>query len=50
MRPNITISIPVPYMPLDTHPDTGQPTNAAAIAQTGSQADKLKTKYRPVIG
>lgn len=33
-----------------THPDTGQPTNAAAIAQTGSQADKLKTKYRPVIG
>ncbi|WP_336803734.1 hypothetical protein [Erwinia aphidicola] len=33
-----------------THPDTGQPTNAAAIAQTASQADKLKTKYRPVIG
>lgn len=33
-----------------THPDTGQPTNAAAIAQTGIQADTLKTKYRPVIG
>ncbi|MBC3946683.1 hypothetical protein H8S21_15230 [Erwinia persicina] len=33
-----------------THPDTGQPTNAAAIAQTGSQADTLKKKYKPVIG
>lgn len=33
-----------------THPDTGPPTNAAAIAQTGSQADTLKKKYKPVIG
>jgi len=33
-----------------THPDTGQPTNAAAIAETGTQADTLKTKYRPLIG
>lgn len=33
-----------------THPDTGAPTNAAAISQTGNQAGTLKKKYEPVIG
>lgn len=33
-----------------THPDTGQPTNSAAIAQSGQQAAALNTKYSPVIG
>lgn len=33
-----------------THPETGGPTNAAAISQTGSQADTLMKKYEPVIG
>ncbi|MDI9768641.1 hypothetical protein QM327_19000 [Pantoea dispersa] len=33
-----------------THPDTGQPTNSAAIAQSGKQAAALNTKYSPVIG
>ena len=33
-----------------THPDTGQPTNSAAIAQSGQQAAALEQKYSPVIG
>ncbi|UYV60079.1 phage baseplate assembly protein V (plasmid) [Pantoea dispersa] len=33
-----------------THPDTGQPTNSAAIAQSGQQAAALNSKYSPVIG
>ncbi|MBS0899993.1 hypothetical protein [Pantoea dispersa] len=33
-----------------TYPDTGQPTNRAAIAQSGQQAAALNTKYSPVIG
>jgi len=33
-----------------THPDTGAPTNAAAITQAGGQANTLKEKYKPVIG
>lgn len=33
-----------------THPDTGQPTNSAAIAATGTRADALSAKYSPIIG
>ncbi|WBT22616.1 hypothetical protein [Enterobacter hormaechei] len=33
-----------------THSNTGAPTNAAAIRNTGTKADTLNTKYSPVIG
>ena len=33
-----------------THPSVGQPTNSAAIAQSGTSAAALKKKYSPVIG
>ncbi|MGK3227660.1 hypothetical protein ACCW94_21540 [Enterobacter soli] len=33
-----------------THSNTGSPTNAAAIRNTGTKADTLNTKYSPVIG
>lgn len=33
-----------------SHPETGQPTNADAIRQTGTAAGGLQTKYSPVIG
>ncbi|MED5724263.1 hypothetical protein [Enterobacter hormaechei] len=33
-----------------THSNTGAPTNAAAIRNTGAKADTLNTKYSPVIG
>ncbi len=32
------------------HSNTGAPTNAAAIRNTGVKADTLNTKYSPVIG
>lgn len=33
-----------------THPSTGQPTNSAAIAATGTTAGALTEKYSPIIG
>ena len=33
-----------------SHSNTGTPTNAAAIRNTGTKADTLNTKYSPVIG
>lgn len=33
-----------------THSNTGTPTNAADIRNTGTKADTLNTKYSPVIG
>ncbi|BBW26211.1 hypothetical protein STN0717ENT56_13670 [Enterobacter bugandensis] len=33
-----------------THSNTGTPTNAAAIRNTGTKADTLNGKYSPVIG
>ncbi|HDR2889431.1 TPA: hypothetical protein I4G69_000241 [Enterobacter asburiae] len=33
-----------------THPSTGQPTNSAAIAATGTKAGTLTEKYSPIIG
>ncbi|EPU9086095.1 hypothetical protein ACV0PS_003487 [Enterobacter hormaechei] len=33
-----------------THSNTGAPTNAEAIRNTGTKADTLNTKYSPVIG
>ncbi|MDQ2259083.1 hypothetical protein [Enterobacter soli] len=33
-----------------THSNTGTPTNAGAIRNTGTKADTLNTKYSPVIG
>lgn len=33
-----------------THSNTGTPTNAAAIRNTGTKADTLNAKYSPVIG
>ena len=33
-----------------SHSNTGTPTNAAAIRNTGVKADTLNTKYSPVIG
>jgi hypothetical protein len=33
-----------------SHSNTGTPTNAAAIRNTGAKADTLNTKYSPVIG
>ncbi|VAL31661.1 Uncharacterised protein [Enterobacter hormaechei] len=33
-----------------SHSNTGTPTNAAAIRNTGTKADTLTTKYSPVIG
>ncbi|WP_132922644.1 hypothetical protein [Sodalis ligni] len=32
-----------------SHPDTGTPTNSAAIAATGTSANNLKAKYQPII-
>ncbi len=32
-----------------SHPDTGTPTNSAAIAATGTTANTLKAKYQPII-
>lgn len=33
-----------------SHSNTGTPTNAAAIRNTGTKADTLNSKYSPVIG
>lgn len=33
-----------------THSNTGAPTNAGAIRNTGTKADTLNGKYSPVIG
>ncbi len=33
-----------------THSNTGAPTNAGAIRNTGTKADALNGKYSPVIG
>ncbi|WP_413740846.1 hypothetical protein [Sodalis sp. RH18] len=32
-----------------THPDTGNPTNSADLAATGTAATALKAKYQPII-
>ena len=33
-----------------THSNTGAPTNAGAIRNTGTKADTLNGKYSPLIG